>query len=393
MGQLLHTEGQAGAARGRSGPHALRYAFFGGEPLTRRDVADLRELAPSAICVNYYGATETPQAMGYYVVEGQQGAIARDRAQVPIGEGIESVQLLVVNAAGKLAGVGELGEIHVRTPYLARGYLGDDVQTGRRFLADPFAASSDARVYRTGDLARYRPDGAVEYFGREDHQVKLRGFRIELEEVEGALCQHDDVARAAVVVREDVPGQKQLVAYVVPTPGREAERGRLERFLADRLPNHMVPSVFVTLEALPLTPNGKVDARALPLPGARLALGADANPRNAVEQVLAELWGEVLGCGQVGIFDNFFDLGGHSLLATQLVSRVRVAFDVDVPLRLLFQRPTVAGLASALLEGDGERWRIERNAEVLLRVAQLSDQEVEMMLGEDSPSAGGGAGE
>jgi amino acid adenylation domain-containing protein/non-ribosomal peptide synthase protein (TIGR01720 family) len=388
LARLLHVRGRVGTREKAAPRLALRYAFFGGESLTRTDVASLRELTPEAAFVNYSGATETPQAMGYFVVEPDgPGGAPELRESIPIGRGIDDTQLLVLNRDGRLAGVGERGEIHVRTPYLAEGYLGDEAPASSRFQADPFTPAAHIRIYRSGDLARYRPDGAVEFAGRNDQQIKLRGFRIETAEVESALAGHPQVAQATVVLREDAPGQPRLVAYVVPRASGSVAPGDLEGFLADRLPRFMVPSQFVLLGQLPLTPNGKVDRRALPPPEALEAAAADEAPRNDVERVLAAIWAELLGRESVGIHANFFELGGHSLLATQVISRVGVAFDTGLPLRTLFQRPTVAGLAAALVEPDGERPRIEHNAAVLLKLAQMSDQEVDRLLGPASSPA------
>ena len=201
-------------------------------------------------------------------------------------------------------------------------------------------------MYKTGDLARYRPDGNIEFLGRADHQVKIRGFRIELGEIEAALGQHPAVREAAVLAREDTPGEKRLVAYVAA----ESTTDELRRFLKDKLPEYMVPAVFVLLDALPLLSNGKIDRRALPAPDrTRPELDkAFQTPRTPTEGHLAEIWAQLLGIERVGIHDNFFDLGGHSLLATQLVSRVRETFQVEISLRRLFEAPTVAGLAESI---------------------------------------------
>ena len=205
-------------------------------------------------------------------------------------------------------------------------------------------------MYKTGDLARYLPDGNIEFLGRADHQVKIRGFRIELGEIEAALGQHPAVRQAVVLAREDVPGEKRLVAYVVAEREAFPTTTDLRRFLKDKLPDHMVPAVFVSLDALPLMPNGKIDRRALPAPDrSRPELDkAFVAPRTPAEEILAEIWARLLDVERIGIHDNFFDLGGHSLLATQLVSRVREAFQVELPLRRLFEVPTVAGLAESI---------------------------------------------
>ncbi|MGC0779176.1 MAG: amino acid adenylation domain-containing protein, partial [Candidatus Acidiferrum sp.] len=229
---------------------------------------------------------------------------------------------------------------------LARGYLNRPELTAEKFIPDPFSAEPAARMYKTGDLARYRPDGNIEFLGRADHQVKVRGFRIELGEIEAVLGQHPAVREAVVLAREDAPGEKRLVAYVVA----ESTADELRRFLKDKLPDHMVPAVFVLLDTLPLLSNGKIDRRALPAPD-RTRPELDNTfvaPRTPTEELLAQIWAQLLDLERVGVHDNFFDLGGHSLLATQAVSRMREAFQVEIPLRRLFEVPTVAGLAESI---------------------------------------------
>jgi amino acid adenylation domain-containing protein len=306
----------------------LRHVFFGGDVLTEGDVARLRAKAPGAVCVNFYGATETPQAVAWFDASASGDWPAR---RVPVGRGIDGVQLLVLNEAGGLAAPGELGEICVRTPYLALGYL-----DGERF----------GDTYRTGDLGRYRPDGAVVLAGRRDDQVQVRGFRVEPAEVEAALALHPAVRDAAVLPRGQV-----LTAWLVAAAGPLPETGDLRHFLRRHLPDPMVPEAFVWLDRLPLTPNGKLDRRALPDPEPERQTGAEV-PATPIEDQLAALWRELLGLERVGRHDNFFALGGHSLLATRLVARVHETFGVDLPLRHLFEAPTIAGLARRM--GGGE---------------------------------------
>ena len=329
----------------------LRLAFFAGDVLTRRTVRRFLEFAPNATCVNFYGATETPQAMAYHVVARDPEDASDPASVVPVGRGIDDVQLLVQNARGGAAGVGELGEIVVRTPHLAAGYLGDEELTHERFVSDPFPSRPGDRVYRTGDLGRYRPDGAVEFAGRADTQVKVRGFRVELGEIEAALREHAGVEDVAVLAREAADADLRLVAYVVRAGRQPPETTALRQHVATRLPSHMIPSSFVFLPSLPLTPNGKVDRRALPiLEGqAELQQKACVAPRTATEKAVARIWGETLSPSvPVGVDDNFFDLGGHSFSAARLIAALRSAFEVDVGLRTLFERPTIAGLSEAI---------------------------------------------
>ncbi|MFL5348129.1 MAG: amino acid adenylation domain-containing protein, partial [Hyalangium sp.] len=270
-----------------------------------------------------------------------------DEARPGIGRPLPNVQVYVLDARLQPVPIGVPGELYVGGVGLARGYLNRPELTAERFVSNPFRARDGARLYRTGDLVRYRADGQLEYLGRIDNQVKVRGFRIELGEIEAVLEQHPTVRQAAVVAREDVPGDKRLVAYVVGRDGQHSDAGELRAWVARTLPQYMVPSALVELEALPLTPNGKVDRKALPSPeGVRPDTGpAFVAPRDEVEQQLAAMWSELLGVERVGVHDNFFDLGGHSLLATQLVSRVRSTCGVELPLRDLFDAPTIAALA------------------------------------------------
>ncbi|HEY0512098.1 MAG TPA: amino acid adenylation domain-containing protein, partial [Thermoanaerobaculia bacterium] len=344
MGQVL-TEPPGDGSAPTSIP-SLRYVLLVGDVLTRLDVDRLRRLAPAVACVNLYGSTETQRAVGYHVVEPDAGAAGqRSRQVLPLGRGMEDVQILIVNAETRLAGVGEVGEIWMRSPHLARGYLGDAALTRERFLVNPFTGEEGDRVYRTGDLGRYLPNGEAVFAGRADQQVKIRGFRIETGEIQAAIGRLDGVRESVVVLREE-RGERYLAAYVVPEPGAEPGiAGRLRPFLASRLPDYMVPAAFVELPALPLTPNGKIDRRALPAPQ-RQATAAGAAPRNPVEERLAGLWADLLRLDRVGVHDNFFELGGHSLLAIQLVSRVRGAFRVELPLRTIFEASTIADLAA-----------------------------------------------
>ncbi|HEX6747842.1 MAG TPA: amino acid adenylation domain-containing protein, partial [Longimicrobium sp.] len=342
MGQILAT------GTGDAQLPALRLACFGGDVLRAGDVARLRAIAPNAEVVNFYGATETPQAMGCFRLP---TGLAEVSPAVPVGRGIDGVELLVVTPSGSLAGIGELGEIAVRTPYLSRGYLNDAELTAARFVANPLTGDPADRVYRTGDLGRYRPDGAVVPAGRVDGQVKVRGFRVELGEVESALASHPAIREAAVMARETEGGDRRLVAYWVPAEGTtQPDAASLRLHLKALLPEYMVPSAWVRLDRLPLTANGKLDRCALPEPEPAAADARTAAPRTPTEEILAQLWAEVLRTESVGVDDDFFALGGHSLLATRLLARVQNALGVVVPLRALFEGPTVAELAARVEE-------------------------------------------
>ncbi|MFP3939248.1 MAG: amino acid adenylation domain-containing protein [Thermoanaerobaculia bacterium] len=347
MGQLV-LQGTEEAATRRL--DALRRVFFVGDQLPPRLADAFRRLAPQVACVNLYGSTETARALGYFEIPGEAGR--RFRGSLPIGGGIEGTELLVLGAAGRLAGVAELGEIAVRSPHLSCGYLEDPRRTAERFRPDPFATGSGAggRIYCTGDLGRYRPEGQVEISGRADGQVQVRGFRVEPGAVEAALAEHPGVAEAAVVVRSGPEGG-YLTAYVVPAtgaapPGVEELRSHLGR----RLPAYMVPGAFVPLDALPLTPTAKLDRTALPDPEPGAVTEELGPPETPAEELLAGIWEDLLETDRVGAGDDFFALGGHSLLATRVVSRLRAEIGIELPLRSLFERPRLRDLAEELEE-------------------------------------------
>jgi acyl carrier protein len=279
--------------------------------------------------------------------------------------------------------VGVAGQLLIGGEGLARGYLNGAELTAEKFIPHPFSRSKGARLYQTGDLARYRSDGNIEFLGRMDGQVKLRGYRIELGEVEVVLSAHPAVREAVVVALAEESADKRLVAYVVAESESELQSSELRAYLREKLPEYMVPASYVMLERIPLTPNGKVDGRALPQPDTfrpQIEVAYVA-PRNPVEEVLTAIWSKVLNIMQIGVYDNFFtELGGHSLIAAQLISRVRDTFKVELPLRRLFETPTIAGLAEGLLQTPGQRLKVEKTAELLIAVQKLSPDEVESML-------------
>ncbi|MEU4210959.1 amino acid adenylation domain-containing protein [Streptomyces sp. NPDC026206] len=327
---------------------ALRYVVFGGEALElgRLDDWYARHADDAPALVNMYGITETTVHVSYIALDRTSAAAGTSST---IGVNIPDLRVYVLDPYLQPVPPGVTGEMYVAGEGLARGYLGRHALTAERFVADPFAhlfSERGSRMYRSGDLARRRPDGTLEYFGRADHQVKIRGFRIEPGEIEAVLADHPDVADAAVVVREDTPGDKRLVAYAVPA--RETSPALLREHTRTELPLHMVPSAVVLLDRLPLTANGKLDRKALPAPGLTAAVTAGRAPRGPREEQLCAIFADVLGLPRVGVDDNFFDLGGHSLLAVRLAGRVKDALGAEVGIGTVFQAPTVAALDAAL---------------------------------------------
>ncbi|MEP7010529.1 MAG: non-ribosomal peptide synthase/polyketide synthase [Acidobacteriota bacterium] len=336
---------------------SLRYSFLVGDVLTRRDAARLQHLAPRMTCVNYFGSTETQRAVGFHVVPNVvEASLAGEVSQevLPLGRGIRDVQLLVLNANDQLAGISEVGEICVRSPHLARGYLGDSELTSRKFVPNPFTGASEDRLYRTGDHGRYLADGEVGFLGRADQQVKVRGFRVELGEIQAVLGRHSGVRDVVVLPWKDGTGATRLAAYAVPNPGVDLDTGELRSFLQDRLAAYMVPSVFLILDRLPMTPNGKLDRRSLPDPlTARRGEQEYVQPRTQVEMTIADIWRKVLEVDKISAFDNFFDLGGHSLLLLQAHSELEKRLRLQIAVVDLFRYPTVNALAKALTQDPG----------------------------------------
>ncbi|GAB1540889.1 hypothetical protein NUACC21_35580 [Scytonema sp. NUACC21] len=354
MAQLL-------TANSESQTTNLRYVFFAGDVLAPQDVTKIRRFAPKVTCVNFYGATETPQAMGYFVIPEDCGVDSPVSSSyspipktIPLGQGIEDVQLLVLTQTLQLAGIGEIGEIYVRTPYLSSGYIGSDALTQERFIVNPFTKIATDRLYKTGDLGRYLPNGNIEFCDRIDNQVKIRGFRIELGEIEAVLSQYPSVQEVVVLLREDIPGDKQLVAYVVLKEKQISTANELRQFLTSKLPSYMIPTSFVMLEALPLTPNGKLNRAALPVP--EVEKKTFVAPRNELERELVEIWEQVLGIQPIGVKDNFFELGGHSLLAVNLFAQIEHKFTQKLSLATLFQAGTVEAIAKILVQCKEEEF-------------------------------------
>jgi amino acid adenylation domain-containing protein len=325
-----------------------RCFVIGGENLRAENLTLWRNFAPATRLINEYGPTET--VVGCCVHE--VGPDDLHDGSIPIGRPIANTQLYVLGADLEPVPAGAVGELYIGGAGVARGYLNRPELTAERFVADPFFGGPEARMYKTGDLARYRPDGVLEYLGRVDSQVKIRGHRVELGEIEAVLAGNAGVRACVVLAREDAPGDKELVAYVVLKA--EAPAGglapALRAFLKERLPEFMVPTHFIAVAAFPLTRNGKIDRDALPPPagGEAPAAADDDLPRTETERTLAAIWAKLLKRERIGIGEDVFDLGAHSLLAMRALSQIRDAFDVNVPTRNLFEHPTVAGLAGVI---------------------------------------------
>ncbi|BCL80842.1 hypothetical protein ccbrp13_33070 [Ktedonobacteria bacterium brp13] len=326
----------------------LRHVFLGGEPIS------VQRLQPwlaqsSAEIVNTYGPTECTDVVAYYRLQEPERFLA---STVPIGRPIWDTRLFVLDDTLHLQPIGAVGELYIAGASVGAGYINDAAQTASRFVPDPFSEQPGQRLYKTGDLVRYRSDSdsELEFCGRKDQQVKLRGYRIELREIESLLNRHAGVRESAVVVREDVPGNQRLVAYVVlaeAVSGKDAITSTLRSYLQEKLASYMLPSHIIPLDALPLTPSGKLHYQALPEPGelASEEETAPVLPRIPLEEILTALWSECLGRSRIGIHDNFFALGGHSLLGTRLISNIKSILHVTMPLRSLFEEPTIAGQA------------------------------------------------
>ena len=368
MGQLL-------SANATTPIPTLRNAFFVGDVLSKRDVTRLQHLAANTTVINMYGTTETQRAVSYLKippVSVNPGFLSEQKDIMPAGVGMENVQLLVINSSGLLAGVGEVGEIFVRSGGLAEGYLGLDEATSEKFLTNPFIKNAWVptktipyfhgirdRMYKTGDLGRYMPDGNVECTGRADDQVKIRGFRIELKEIDTHLSQHPDIRENITLVRRDKDEEKTLVCYFVPLSKTLDEMGEvikdIRNYLKQKLATYAIPSVFVPLTRMPLTPNGKIDKNALPFPDTALA-AATASPEakltemTPLESSLCEIWAKLLKIpvSTISLSDNFFDLGGHSILATRLVFEVRKSTALEVPLGMVYRSPVLKDMVSEL---------------------------------------------
>ncbi|HXF10664.1 MAG TPA: amino acid adenylation domain-containing protein, partial [Desulfuromonadaceae bacterium] len=325
-------------------PKSVRTVNLAGEPLTAALSDQIYNETSVSRVYDLYGPSETTTYSTY--------ALRQRGGRATIGKPLGNTQVYLVDKNLRPVPIGVPGEIYIGGEGVARGYLHRPDLTGERFIADPFNGVAGARMYKTGDVARWLADGNIEYLGRGDRQVKIRGFRIELDEVESALSQHPSVRECVVLAREDIPGEKRLAAYLVPHPDKAVGIVELRRFLGGSLPEYMVPSAFVMLDAMPLTPNGKINKRALPAPAATREETTEvfADATTPTEEAVATIWRDVLRIEKIGVHDNFFELGGHSLLVTQVMSRVQQTFQVEMTMRQFFDAPTIASLAAAIEE-------------------------------------------
>jgi amino acid adenylation domain-containing protein len=357
-------------------PRSVLCVNLAGEPLKNSLAQQVYAQPGVRRVLNLYGPSED-------TTYSTAAAHARGATTEPtIGRPIANTQVYVLDGRLEPVAVGVRGELYLGGAGLARGYLARPDLTAERFIPDPFGGMPGGRLYRTGDVARYLSGGELEFLGRADQQVKIRGFRIEPGEIEAVLSTHPAVRQAIVTAGEDATGEGRLIAYVAGAK-TGASTGELKAFLRERLPPYMMPSVFVFLDALPLTPSGKVDRQRLPVPDGARPSDAAAEyvaPRTPGEEALAAIWREVLGVEQVGVYDNFFSLGGHSLLATRAVSLVRERCGAEVPLRLMFESPTVEGIAAHVEVGGQRQEELGRLTDVLDRLEQLTEEEVRALL-------------
>ena len=359
--------------------HSLRYVFCSGEALPLDLQTRFFTLFQTTNLYNLYGPTEAAIDVTYWFCRRHH-----ENRFIPIGHPIANTQIYLLDPYLQPVPIGVSGELYIGGINLARGYFNRPELTAEKFVPNPFNNVVGSRLYKTGDLARYEPDGSIQFLGRIDFQVKVRGVRIELGEIEAALNQHTAIRESVVVTQTTPDGSSRLIAYVVCQKDASPTVSELRRFMESKLPDSMVPSLFLILAEFLLTSSGKVNRRALPPPDqSRPELEkAFVSPRNPVEEVLAGICAELLQIESVGIYDSFFELGGHSLLATQFLSQIREIFQVNISLIQLFQEPTVAGLTETLFEVSNDRLKVEKIATLLLQVMQISDEEAESMLQE-----------
>ncbi|MEP7339283.1 MAG: amino acid adenylation domain-containing protein [Acidobacteriota bacterium] len=358
----------------------VRWLLLTGEALPPHLCQRWMERHPQVPLLNAYGPTECSDDVTHYEITEPPPP---DLARMPIGRGVDNMSLYVVDNRLQLLPIGLYGELLVGGVGVGRGYMGDALRTAEVFIPDSYGAEAGARLYRTGDVVRWLNEGVLEYVARIDHQVKVRGNRIELGEIEAALAQHPAIQEVVADVKTDKNGERRIVAYVVTNDEVSLNAAEFRDYLKERLPGYMIPSAYVPLDRMPLTRNGKVDRRALPNPVETDRAEATVPPRNYIEETVLGIWREVLRVDGIGVHDNFFELGGHSLIATQVISRIRAALQIDLPLRSIFEQPTIASFASLVAEVQAEEQQRE-DADILNKLEQLSEEEIQRMLSQMS---------
>jgi amino acid adenylation domain-containing protein len=361
----------------------LHEIFTAGEQLEMTSsIASLMRRLPTARLHNHYGPTESHVVTAFTVPSSESDSMRFP----PIGRPVANTQIYLLDDEMAAVPVGARGELHIGGISLSRGYLDRPDMTAERFVPDPFADKPGSRLYRTGDVASYLPDGNILFLGRRDEQAKIRGYRIETGEVESTLRQHPAVRDAVVTVGDARSGEKRLVAYLVLQPEQSVTINDMRDHLQVHLPDYMIPSAFVVIDKLPLTASGKINRRLLPSPDdGELALGETyVPPRTPLERDMATIWEQVLKAKRVGVYDNFFALGGHSLLATQVISRLNELLQIEIPLRTLFEQPTVAGLALAVLQREASAPK-QQTVQFLSELTKMSDEEAERLLNSQTP--------
>jgi amino acid adenylation domain-containing protein len=357
-----------------------RWLIIGGEASRSDWVKDICRAAPDCKVFNHYGPTEATVGMLMFRVEKdwESGGVPI----VPMGRPLANTRAYVLDRYLRPVPVGLPGELHIGGDCLARGYLGHPDKTAEKFIPNPFPSAPGERLYKTGDITRHLPEGSILFLGRADDQIKIRGFRIELKEIEAELNEHPLVRDSIVIAREDASGEKRLVAFVVADAEMAPSINELRAYLKERLPEYMIASTFVVLDALPLTPHGKVDRQALQAAELPKSEGDEFHvaPRTALEELIAGIWSALIGVKHIGAYDNFFELGGHSLSAAQLIFRLNEVFQIELPVSHLFKSPTIAGLVVSIIEKQAEKVESEKVSQILTEIEQLSEEESQWIL-------------
>jgi acyl-coenzyme A synthetase/AMP-(fatty) acid ligase/aryl carrier-like protein len=365
------------AERGQKHFPKIRTLLIGGDAVSPDLLLEMRNMFPASSIRVLYGPTETS-----IICANQEIDRDMSRNTLMVGQPVSNMRLYVLDRQMLPAPKGAKGELYIGGYGVARGYLDRPALTAEKFIPDPFGKEPGQRLYRTGDLARLRPEGFLEFLGRADEQVKIRGHRIELGEIETVLRQAAGVCEAAVIASSDAAGQKRLIAYITATEAGPPSTSSLRDRLLQQLPEYMAPAQFVFLEQLPLNAHGKVDRRALPAVEMTRELSGESytSPATALESVLCSIWADMLEIDRAGTRDNFFELGGHSLLAMRMLSQVRKLFGVEVPVRTIFERPTIAAFAAAMACDPLQAAKLERVAEIIQSVSETPEENLEGLL-------------